>query len=127
MITPILAHEHAIDVVAQTFEGSLIVLRCLCFDQRLVHLADLFGLFRWDNHRIGKAQCFEIFNGCRSEPSKLLLDLPQEQSRGETKILVLDGMLKMTNRRLEPVTVRTEQAQVAEQSRMIKSCFESVL
>ena len=36
---------------------------------------------------------FEIFKGCRPEPSQLLVDLTHQQTRGQAEVLVFDGML----------------------------------
>ncbi len=72
----------------------------LRFDQRLIHLADLIGLFGRDDHRIGELQGFEIILGGGIEPSQFLVDLPHQQTGGETEILMLDGMLQDAGRQI---------------------------
>ena len=73
------------------------------------------------------SQCFEIFNGCGTEPSKLLSDLSHQQPCRETEVIVLDGMLQMTDRRFEVCHLWSGVNLDRNKGRMIEARFQRVL
>src|SRR5687767_1185394 len=103
-VAPVLAHEHIVDVIAQTVKSSLISLHSLSFDKGFVQLRNLIRLLGRNTRGIRKLQGFEVLDGCRAEPPEFSIDLSQQQACTECKFVVFDGMLQMTDGALESVT-----------------------